>query len=106
MELVVSSSAAFDRPVGRIGMLQIPKRAAAAHHGNGLKVLGEGRRGGGPLERPGIPGIVSGTGAGCQAGENVADEDERAEAQDYGTERRNQIERGPARQVRIGVYPA
>ena len=50
----------FVRPVGIVGVLQVPERAAARRHRDDLEVVGRGRRGRGPLERPGVPRVVAG----------------------------------------------
>src|SRR5216684_322234 len=56
---VMSCAPSFVMPVGIFGVLQIPERAPALHHRDRGKVVFGGRRGGRPLERPGIPGIAA-----------------------------------------------
>src|ERR1700675_1926875 len=53
-------SCLFIFPIRIFRVLEIPKRAPAAHHGCLGKVVIGRRRTGGPLERPSVPGIVPG----------------------------------------------
>src|SRR5271168_4460079 len=53
-------SCLFIFPIRIFRVLQVPKRAPAAHHGCRGKVVIGWRRTGGPLERPRVPGIISG----------------------------------------------
>ena len=50
----------FKFPIRVFGMLQVPERAAAAHFRKLFEVVFRWRRGGSPLERPCIPGVVPG----------------------------------------------
>src|SRR5580658_710697 len=58
-------------PIRRFGMLAVPQRPAAAHLGNLREILRQRRRRGGPFERPGVPGIVTGFGSEEEAHGNV-----------------------------------
>src|SRR5580692_4840331 len=53
-------SFSFVLPIRVFGMLQVPKRAPAAHFGNNREVVSRWRRSGAPLERPRIPRIIAG----------------------------------------------
>src|ERR1700685_1047791 len=68
--------ALFPLPIGILRMLQVPEGTAAAHHWQLLEVVFRGRRAGGPLQSPSIPGIVA-RGLSAQGGTNdVIDEAE------------------------------
>ena len=55
-----NACSSFVLPVRIVGMLEVPQRAAAAHHRIGREVIRRRRRGRGPLQRPRIPWIVAG----------------------------------------------
>src|SRR5262249_24256680 len=55
-----SSLSSLISPIRIFRMFQIPQRAAAPHLGQGLEVVFRRRRRCGPLQGPGVPGIVAG----------------------------------------------
>src|ERR1700683_1440161 len=67
-------SGLFIFPIRILGVLEIPKRAPAAHYGCRGKVIIGRRRTGGPLERPRVPGIVPGQLALPKRPEKIDDE--------------------------------
>src|SRR5580704_6754060 len=67
-------SCLFIFPIRIFGVLEIPKRAPAAHHGCRRKVVIGRRRTGGPLQRPRIPRIVPGCVAFPKRPEKIDDE--------------------------------
>src|SRR5690242_2811280 len=64
----------FVFPVRIFRMFQVPQRTAAADFRQRRVVVFGGRRGGSPLQRPGIPRIVTGFAAATNGGDHVPDE--------------------------------
>ena len=50
----------FELPIRILRMLQIPQWPAATHFGRLLEIVLRWWRGSGPLERPRIPGVITG----------------------------------------------
>src|SRR5580698_8443354 len=73
--LLTKGSSLFILPIGIFGMLDVPERTPASDDRNLCKVVFHGRRARGPLESPGIPGIVTGSLALEKRPKKISDED-------------------------------
>src|SRR5262245_3058769 len=70
------SSCLFVLPIRVFWVFQVPERAAAAHHRQRLEVVLRRRRGRGPFERPGVPGVIARWRTAAQRDEQIDDETE------------------------------
>ena len=91
----------------RLGCAQIPERAVAPDRRQRRReVLGRGRRGRRPLQRPGVPRVLPRQPAPPQAVDDVDDQQQHAHRRDQRPERDQHVDRAPPGQVRVGVDPA
>src|SRR5580700_4334140 len=90
------------KPIRRLRMLAIPQRPAAAHLWKLFEILKQGRRGRGPLERPGVPGIVARYRSEIETHRDIRKEQENAEHENAGSDGRNNVQRAKPREIRIG----
>src|SRR5215831_654051 len=70
------SSCLFVLPIRVFWVFQVPERAAAAHHRQRLEVVLRWRRGRGPFERPGVPGVIARQRTAAPRDEQIGDETE------------------------------
>src|SRR5579872_6189892 len=82
-------------------MRQIPKWTAATYGRNPVEIVFRRWRRCGPLERPGVPGIITSDRAMAGAIENIPEEHQHAGAENEYADRRNKIQWAPPRQIGI-----
>ena len=87
-------------------MLEVPKRTAAANDGNAREIVFGRWRGCGPLERPGIPGIIAGEFAFEHGVEEVANENENGHRLEEDANGDDEIPDVPASAGFVGVDAA
>src|SRR5690242_7950883 len=74
--IVLIGALSFVVPVGIFRVLDVPQRTPAVNDRRCRKVIDRRRRSGGPLQRPGIPGIVPGLFSLVVGVDEVVDEDQ------------------------------
>src|SRR5262245_55771940 len=93
-------------PVGVLGMLQVPQRAAALHHRQDGEVVRRWRRVRRPFERPSIPRVATGTFAPHGRPQEIADEYQRARGLEERADPDEQVPAFPAATGLVRVDPA
>src|SRR5215469_1831930 len=93
-------------PIGVFGMLQVPKRTAAADFRNGREIIMRRRRTYTPFERPSIPRITA-----CELPSKirprkVTDENQNPQSLEKSADRDEEIPGIPAATRLVGINPA
>src|SRR5271168_961198 len=104
--LMKSLGSLFVAPVRIRRMLYVPQRPAAPDLGYSTKIVGRGRRGGGPFERPGIPRIAARDGSVLKRPNDVEYKNRQGGALKERSHRANKIQRTPASVRFVCVDPA
>src|ERR1039458_2271312 len=96
----------FVMAVGVEGMLQVPERATALDGWGCGEVVLRRRRGGGPLQRPRIPGIGAGDGAFEVGPDHVVDKQQRGDGLDDGATGDGHVPHHPSAVGFVGIDAA
>src|SRR3989441_5528127 len=97
------SSCLLVLPIRVFWVFQVPERAAAAHHRQRLEVVLRRRRGRGPFERPGVPGVIARRRTAAQRDEQIGDETEETQGLEDRADRGEQVVYLPPAPYVIGV---
>src|SRR5499427_7389575 len=85
------SSCLLVLPIRVFWVFQVPERTAAAHHRQRLEVILRRRRGRGPFERPGVPGVIARRRTAAQRDEQIDDETEETQSLEECADRGDQV---------------
>ena len=91
---------------GLPGHAAFPERMAAADGRDDGEVVGRRRRGRRPFQRRRVPRVCAGALAMAKTAPDVDQEEQHAEREQEGAERDDEVERAPAKPVRVGVDAA